>query len=141
MGQGPRPNAGNRSRARQSVVKDNRMPHIIIEHSRTGTTAQGLAVLCKSMYDVFAAHDQIPRPETLKIRTVAADHHYFASGHSTYAHATIWLLPGRDAQAKTQLSELACSVMHDTLPDVAHFSADCQDLSAGYSKQIGRAHV
>ncbi len=112
------------------------MPHIIIEHSRTGTTAEELAALCKSMYDAFAAHDQIPRPETLKIRTVVADHHYFASGHSSYAHATVWLLAGRDTTAKTQLAELACTVMHECLPNVDHFSTDCQDLSAGYSKLI-----
>lgn len=110
------------------------MPHIIVEHSRTGAQPEQLATLCTALYDAFAAHDDIPRPETLKIRTVAADHWHLASGHATYAHATIWLLPGRTDAAKTSLAQLACTVMEGILPQIEHFSADCQDLSAGYSK-------
>lgn len=110
------------------------MPHIIVEHSRLGTTSEQLETVCRALYEAFAAHGAIPHPETLKIRTVAADHLYFASGHTTYAHATIWLLPGRTDEIKRDLAEMTCRVMHDALPDLGHLSADCQDLGAGYSK-------
>lgn len=110
------------------------MPHIIVDHSRQGASADHLEVLCTALYDAFAAHNDIPHPQTLKIRTIAADHWHLASGHSTYAHATIWLLPGRTDAAKTSLAQLACTVMAGALPELEHFSADCQDLSAGYSK-------
>lgn len=110
------------------------MPHLIIEHSGAGTSDGELAALTHALYVAFANHPLVPNPETLKIRTLAAGHLYFASGHDSFAHAHIHILPGRSDAGKRELAELACRVMMAALPQVGHFSADCIELGPGYTK-------
>jgi len=48
------------------------MPHIIVEHSKG---AVDLQALCTAIFEALAAHPAIPKPETLKLRTVEAGAH------------------------------------------------------------------
>lgn len=109
------------------------MPHVIIEHS---TGVEGLPALCAAIFDALAAHSAIPRPETLKLRTFEAGTHLLGTRGQSFAHATLRLLPGRDADTKSDLVQVILGVMAEMLPDVHSLSVDLADLDPAYATRV-----
>ncbi len=109
------------------------MPHVIVEHSKG---AVGLQALCTAIFKALAAHPAIPKPETLKLRTVEAEAHLLGTRGQSFVHATLRLLPGRDADTKSDLAQVILGVMADMMPDVRSLSVDLADLDPAYAKRV-----
>lgn len=112
------------------------MPHVIIEHSAGAADTEGLRALCAALFAALAAHPAIPKPETLKLRTQVAGAHLLGTRGQSFAHATLRLLPGRDADTKSDLTEVILAVMERELPKVHSLSVDLADLDAAYAKRV-----
>jgi len=109
------------------------MPHLTIEHSLDVAAGQ---TLCDDLYDALAAHPAVPRPESLKIRTLPCPHHRIGTEPQSFAHANLALLPGRDEPTKAALARLVLDRMAAHLPDVGSLSVDVSELSAAYTKRV-----
>lgn len=109
------------------------MPHLTIEHSPDAPADQAL---CDDLFDALAAHDAVPTPESLKIRTLPCAHHRIGTQPQSFAHAHLALLPGRDAPTKAALAQLVLDRMAAHLPDVGSLSVDVTELSAAYTKRV-----
>ena len=109
------------------------MPHVIIEHSKG---VENLPALCAALFTALAAHRTIAKPETLKLRTFEAGAHLLGTRGQSFAHATLRLLPGRDADTKSELAQVILAVMADMLPDVHSLSVDLAELDTAYAKRV-----
>ena len=109
------------------------MPHLTIEHSQDVAASQALV---DDLYDALAAHPAVPRPESLKIRTLPCTHHRIGTDPQSFAHAHLALLPGRDGPTKAVLAQLVLDRMAVHLPDVGSLSVDVSELSAAYAKRV-----
>ena len=109
------------------------MPHVIIEHSKD---AGDMSALCEALLAALGAHPAIPKPETPKLRSTPAGAHLLGSRGQSFVHATLRLLPGRDADTKSDLAQVILSVMADTLPQVHSLSVDLADLDPAYAKRV-----
>lgn len=112
------------------------MPHIVIEHSPDAASAQALEALCSALFEALAAHPAIPRPEALKLRTRQSGVHLLGTRGQSYAHATLMLLPGRDADTRSDLAQTILKVMAELLPQVHSLSVDLADLDSAYVKRV-----
>ena len=112
------------------------MPHVVIEHSPEAADTAKMQALCDALFAALSAHAAIPKPESLKLRTHATGAHLLGSRGQSFAHATLRLLPGRDADTKSDLAETILSVMERQLPEVHSLSVDTADLSAAYAKRV-----
>lgn len=109
------------------------MPHVVIEH---GGVEADFQALCSAVFEVLAAHDAIPHPESLKIRTLPCPHHHIGTAPDSFAHANLALLPGRSEAVKSELARLILTTMRSHLPDVGSLSVDVTDLSPSYVKDL-----
>lgn len=112
------------------------MPHIVIEHSPDVAATADLQALCAALFEALAAHPAIPRPETLKLRTLQSGAHLLGTHRQSYAHATLLLLPGRDADTRSELTQLILRVMAEALPQVHSLSVNLADLDVAYAKRV-----
>jgi 5-carboxymethyl-2-hydroxymuconate isomerase len=110
------------------------MPHLVIEHSRP-LECDGDA-LCAALFDRLAVHPNVPQPSSLKIRTVPATHWRIGTEPQSFAHATVWLLPGRDAAARASLAQAILDTMASLMPATGSLSVDVQDLDPSYAKRV-----
>jgi 5-carboxymethyl-2-hydroxymuconate isomerase len=109
------------------------MPHLTLQHS---TNVDADDVLCDALFRALAAHEAIPHPDSLKIRTLPCPHWCIGTEPQSFAHADLALLPGRDDATKADLAQTVLAVMESHLPDVGSLSVDVTDLSAAYSKRV-----
>ena len=112
------------------------MPHVVIEHSPDAAPPEALQALCTALFDALAAHPAIPRADALKLRTHASGAHLLGTGGQSYAHATLLLLPGRDADTRSELAQVILRVMAEALPQVHSLSVNLADLDAAYAKRV-----
>ena len=112
------------------------MPHVVIEHSPDAASPDALQALCAALFDALAGHPAIPRPDALKLRTHQSNAHLLGTRGQSYAHATLLLLPGRDADTKSDLTQLILRVMAKTLPQVHSLSVNLAELDAVYAKRV-----
>ncbi len=112
------------------------MPHIVIEHSKGAASGAALQTLCAAIFEALAAHPAIPKPETLKLRTIETGAHLLGTKGQSFAHATLRLLPGRDAATKSELTQVILGVMAERLGDVHSLSVDLADLDPAYGKRV-----
>ncbi|WP_281966613.1 5-carboxymethyl-2-hydroxymuconate Delta-isomerase [Roseovarius nanhaiticus] len=112
------------------------MPHVIVEHSPDAASGATLHALCEALFSALAAHASITKPDTLKLRTQAAGAHLLGTRGQSFAHATLRLLPGRDADTKSDLARVILSVMEAQMPQVHSLSVDIADLDAAYAKRV-----
>ncbi|WP_113913146.1 5-carboxymethyl-2-hydroxymuconate Delta-isomerase [Roseovarius dicentrarchi] len=112
------------------------MPHVVIEHSPDAASPIVLQQLCSALFEALAAHPAIPRPEALKLRTLQSGVHLQGTAGQSYAHATLMLLPGRDADTRSDLAQTILRVMAEALPQVHSLSVDLSDLDAAYAKRV-----
>ena len=112
------------------------MPHVVIDHSPDAASPLGLQALCAALFEALAAHPAIPRPEALKLRTLQSGVHLLGTGGQSYVHATLMLLPGRDADTKSDLAQTILRVVAEALPQVHSLSVDLADLDNAYAKRV-----
>ena len=109
------------------------MPHLTIQHSADAPAGDAL---CEALFQALAAHDAIPHPETLKIRTLPCPHWRIGTEPQSFAHAELQLLPGRDDATKADLAQTVLAVMESHLPEIGALSVDIADLSSAYAKRV-----
>lgn len=114
------------------------MPHLIIQHS---TNVAADDALCDALFQALAAHDAIPQPESLKIRTLPCPHWRIGTNPQSFAHADLLLLKGRDDATKADLARAILTVMELHLPQVGALSVDIGELSDAYTKRVLQAGV
>ncbi len=112
------------------------MPHVVIDHSPDAASPLGLQALCAALFHALAAHPAIPRPEALKLRTLQSGVHLLGTDGQSYVYATLMLLPGRDADTKSDLAQTILRVMAEALPQVHSLSVDVADLDNAYAKRV-----
>jgi 5-carboxymethyl-2-hydroxymuconate isomerase len=112
------------------------MPHLIVEHSADAASTAGLGALCDALFAALAAHPSITKPETLKLRTYAAGAHLLGTRGQSFAHATLRLLPGRDAGTRSDLAQVILGVLEVQMPQVHSLSVDISDLDPAYAKRV-----
>jgi 5-carboxymethyl-2-hydroxymuconate isomerase len=109
------------------------MPHLIVQHS---ANVEASHALCDALYDALAAHDAIPHPESLKVRTLPCAHWRIGTEPQSFVHADLLLLPGRDDPTKADLAQTVLAVLQSHLPHVGSLSVDIGQLSAAYTKRV-----
>ncbi len=112
------------------------MPHVIIEHSPDAADPEELSALCDALFAALAAHPSITRPETLKLHSCAAGAHLLGTRGQSFAHATLRLLPGRDADTRSDLAQVILRVLEAQMPHVHSLSVDVADLDPAYAKRV-----
>ncbi len=109
------------------------MPHLIVQHS---TDVVAGDALCQALFDALAAHDAVPHPESLKVRTLPCPHWRVGTEPQSFAHADLLLLKGRDATTKADLAQTVLDVMDSFLSDVGALSVDVGELTDAYVKRV-----
>ncbi|WP_137701113.1 5-carboxymethyl-2-hydroxymuconate Delta-isomerase [Marimonas lutisalis] len=112
------------------------MPSVIIQYSEDIAGKHDLNRLCEDLFQALAAHDAVPRPEALKIRTVPCTHWRLGTEPQSFAHADMILLKGRDADAKKSLARTILDVMDSHLPEIGSLSVDVGELDDAYTKRV-----
>ena len=112
------------------------MPHVIIDYAADIATPAQMQALCDALFDRLAAHGAITRPETLKIRCAPVVAHRLGTEGQGFAHATLLLLPGRNADTKSDLAQTILRELEAHLPDVTSLSVNLADLDASYAKRV-----
>ncbi|MEB8387756.1 5-carboxymethyl-2-hydroxymuconate isomerase [Rhodobacteraceae bacterium KMM 6894] len=112
------------------------MPHVIIDYAADIASAAQMQTLCDALFDALAAHPAITRPETLKIRCAPVTAHRLGTKGQGFAHATLLLLPGRDADTKSDLAQTILRELTVHLPDATSLSVNLSDLDASYAKRV-----
>ena len=109
------------------------MPHVIIEHS---ADLRPDAAFLDALFRALAGHPAITKPETLKLRCTACDLHMLGTSGQSFAHATLLLLPGRDAATTSDLCQTILAQMEKALPDDTSLSVNLADLDLAYVKRV-----
>ena len=109
------------------------MPHLTLQHSANVVVEQAL---CEALFQALAAHEAIPHPESLKVRSLPCPLWRIGTEPLSFAHADLSLLPGRDDATKADLARAVLAVLESHLPDVGSLSVDVKDLSAAYCKRV-----
>ncbi|RKF14108.1 5-carboxymethyl-2-hydroxymuconate isomerase [Roseovarius spongiae] len=111
------------------------MPHVIIEHSADVAQEVDLAALCDAVFDALTAHPEVPDPAALKVRTIACAAHRGGTTPDSFAHATLLLLPGRDAETKADMTQTILDALAAILPRTGSLSVNLADLDPAYVKR------
>lgn len=109
------------------------MPHLIVQHSADVAAGDGL---CDALFAALAAHDAIPHPASLKIRTQPCPHWRSGTDPQSFVHADLLLLTGRDAATKSDLAQTVLAVLDSHLPGVGSLSVDVGELGDAYAKRV-----
>lgn len=114
------------------------MPHLIIEHSPAVAPAVRAALL--PLHQALLASDQFGAADNIKVRARVYED-YLIGGRQTgdFAHLTLYLLDGRSAEIKTELSRALMAAMHGALAGVRplQITVDIRDMvRAHYGKHI-----
>lgn len=112
------------------------MPHIVIEHSKGLDTSHDLQALCDGLWDSFAAHPSVKGPPTVRVRTIAATAGRIGVEPQSFAHATLLLIPGRDAATRAELAGMVMAALEAHLPDVGSLTVRLTDLNPPYLKRM-----
>ena len=122
--------------ALSAKTERDRMPHIVIEHSKGLDQSHDLQALCERVWRDFAAHPSVTAPETVRVRTIAATTSRIGVEPQTFAHATLLLLPGRDDATREDLAKTTLSALDAFLPDVGSLTVRLSDLNQPYLKRM-----
>ncbi len=112
------------------------MPHVVIEYSAGVEDFHDPHVICGRVFAALAAHEAIPDASTLKVRAVRYEAWQNGTDPQSFAHATLSLLPGRDAAAKASLTACILAALDAELPDVGSLSVDVRELDPAYTKRV-----
>jgi len=111
------------------------MPHLIIEHSANVAVGRDMQSACDQIFEKLILHPEIAEVAT-KVRTITSGAHRIGTDPQSYAHATLLLLPGRDADTKTELAEMVLNALDAVFADVGSLSVDLADLDPAYAKRV-----
>ena len=112
------------------------MPHVVIDFSQGLEEAHDMDALCQHVFDALIADDEI-NPPALKIRARPQPFFHMDTAPKTFAHATLYLLEGRDDATKARLSAIALTAMDAVLPGVGSLSVDVRDMNkTAYAKRV-----
>ncbi|GAB4299501.1 MAG: hypothetical protein Kow0058_15260 [Roseovarius sp.] len=112
------------------------MPHIVIEHSAALAQTHDLQALCDDLWQRFAEHPSVSGPQTVRVRTIACGAGRIGVEPQSFAHATLLLLPGRDAATREALAKMTLDVLAAHLPDVGSLTVRLSDLNPPYLKRM-----
>ena len=111
------------------------MPHIVIEHSAGLEHSHDLQALCDALFEAVAAHPSVSGPQAVRARCFAATAARVGVAPQTFAHAALYLLPGRDEATQTEMAQQVLDVLDAHLPDIGSLSVRVQDLNPPYLKR------
>ena len=112
------------------------MPHIVVEHSTEGHAPFDAAALMRALHDA-AAGTGVVQAADLKIRVMAYADYLVAGTRDGFCHVSLYLLEGRTAEQKVQLSEALRAAIVALLPETKSLSVDIRDMDAvAYKKRL-----
>lgn len=110
------------------------MPHIIVEYTRDGKTDIDVLTLMNDLH-LSALSTKLFTEKAIKVRVKEYDAALVAGKQANFAHITIYLIDGRDDQAKKGLTERLHETLRMHFADYDSVSVDARDLSrATYTK-------
>lgn len=112
------------------------MPHVVIDYAADIASPARMQALCDALFQRLSVHPALPHPELLKIRCSPVAAHRLGTVGQGFAHATLLLLPGRDADTRSDLAQTVLDVLTAHLPDVTSLSVNLTDLDASYAKRV-----
>ncbi|MEM9939917.1 MAG: 5-carboxymethyl-2-hydroxymuconate isomerase [Pseudomonadota bacterium] len=112
------------------------MPHVIIEHSSGLEDSHDLQGLCDALWYALAEHPAITAPDTVRIRTIAANASRIGIEPQTFAHATMLLLPGRSDEMRAALAQVILDHLDKRLPDVGSLTVRLDEIQQPYVKRM-----
>lgn len=113
------------------------MPHLVLEFSKGLDDSHDMPALCQTLFDALAAQPAFPQPANLKIRASAVPYSVIGTEPQSFVHATLRLLPGRDDDTKSQLTQAVLSALQSHLPQVGSLTVEIVELhGASYAKRV-----
>lgn len=112
------------------------MPHVVIDFSEGLERSHDIQALCEAVFDALILDVEVNAPA---LKTRARPQPYFKIGTEpdTFAHATLYLLTGRDDETKARLSDIVLKAMDKIMPTVGSLSVDVRDMNApAYAKRV-----
>nr|WP_321511815.1 5-carboxymethyl-2-hydroxymuconate Delta-isomerase [uncultured Celeribacter sp.] len=112
------------------------MPHLVIDFSQGLEADHDMNALCKAVFDALILDPEI-NPPALKVRARPQPYFHIGTEPQTFAHATLYLLDGRDDEAKVRLTNTVMTALNDQLSEVGSLSVDARDMNrAAYTKRV-----
>ena len=112
------------------------MPHLVIEYSQDLAEAHDMAALCQSLFDA-AKTSGVFDPATIKVRALPCPYWCTGTDPQSFAHITIRLMSGRDAAAKSRLTQHILAAMDRQLPDAGSLTVDIKEIDpTTYAKRV-----
>ncbi|SFJ84406.1 5-carboxymethyl-2-hydroxymuconate Delta-isomerase [Celeribacter neptunius] len=112
------------------------MPHVVIDFSEGLERSHDMSRLCNDVFEALILDVEINAP-ALKIRARPQPYFKIGTEPATFAHATLYLLEGRDDETKARLSDIVLHAMDGVLPTVGSLSVDVRDMNtAAYAKRV-----
>ncbi|AJE48952.1 5-carboxymethyl-2-hydroxymuconate Delta-isomerase [Celeribacter indicus] len=112
------------------------MPHVVIDFSDGLETAHDMTRLCSDVFEALILDAEISAP-ALKVRARPQPFFRIGTEPATFAHATLYLLEGRDDDTKARLSDIVLRAMDGVMPTVGSLSVDVRDMNrAAYAKRL-----
>lgn len=112
------------------------MPHLVIDFSQGLEDSYDMQNLCEMLHAELSLDVEV-NPAGLKIRARPQPYFHIGTTPAAFAHATLYLLEGRDDEAKTRLSGTVLTVMDRNLKHVGSLSVDVRDMNkTAYTKRV-----
>lgn len=112
------------------------MPHFIVEYSADLSADHDIQSLCQALFDSAKDSGAFPDSSAIKVRALPASHWVVGHGDTGFAHVTIRLLAGRDADTQARITQATLDTLHAQLPGVGSLSVDIKDINpATYAKR------
>lgn len=112
------------------------MPHVVIDFSNGLEDSHDISSLCRAVFDALILDVEINAP-ALKIRARPQPYFHIGTEPQTFAHATLYLLAGREDKTKARLSDIVLRAMDASMATVGSLSVDVRDMNgAAYAKRV-----
>ncbi|PZX08416.1 5-carboxymethyl-2-hydroxymuconate Delta-isomerase [Celeribacter halophilus] len=112
------------------------MPHVVIDFAEGLERSHDMSRLCEEVFDALVLDVEVNAP-ALKVRARPQPYFKIGTEPDTFAHATLYLLEGRNDATKARLSDIVLKAMDGVLPTVGSLSVDVRDMNtAAYAKRL-----
>lgn len=110
------------------------MPHAVIEYSSDLNSNIEIASLMQAIHKQLLESGQFGEKD-IKVRAYPCDHALVAGQKANFIHITIYMLSGRTAAIKKEITKGVLDVLHGLRVSAASLSVDARDLDRDvYSK-------
>lgn len=93
------------------------MPRIVIDYSRGLEDSHDMQALCDHVFGTLSLDPEIT-PAAIKIQATPVDHWRIGTAAQDFAHATLYIYAGLDAEISQRLTETVLRAMEDHMPEV-----------------------